>query len=661
MKKNFIISFLICFTVSIFGQGILSAPVVDKLSKAVYEVVVLKPGEGNIEYEKRLPLERIAYSVRMDKYLPIGTAFLMEDGKFYSAAHVVQLRGKSLYKDYFIRDRDGKTYPIDKIEKFSINRDFVVFSVKNLNTGSLEKLKSVNVPAMNTQVYSVGNALGEGIVIRDGVLTSQTFEDVNGEWKWLRFSAAASPGNSGGPLVDKEGNVLGIITMKSQNENLNYALPFGETKNVPDNTGIVFIPSYYNMPNITTEKFYNIYEHEISLPKTLADTQKEVVSYIEEYTEKLIDEKIRAVYNPSGEKGFLKDEPYTGLLDSAYALDFPSVLCINSSEEWGLYSPNNVKDTKLQNEGTVSYGTILGYGLAYLKKPDTDSLEDLLKTPKKYVDYVIKGIGLTRNVGGETIRITSLGEPVEEETFTDSLGRKWFTSYFELPFTDAVFMSMALPVPEGLVVFTCLDVTSEIYTGHNYDLKFIADYVFPKYTGTVSEWKEFLSLPEELYPKYNISGSVKIEKIGIGLNIKVEEICLNIPENLYYGDDEVSFCLSMGYENKDNKYALSPLGVNAFYESLQDKYFSVYIIKNRKPGKNAPVPVQEAWLEKSKGKGSYNGKAFEAGGYRYINEIIKGDENSETVYEYSLRQNESVKAGEFKKNSKNILKNSSVE
>ena len=52
MKKNFIISFLICFTVSIFGQGILSAPVVDKLSKAVYEVVVLKPGEGNIEYEK---------------------------------------------------------------------------------------------------------------------------------------------------------------------------------------------------------------------------------------------------------------------------------------------------------------------------------------------------------------------------------------------------------------------------------------------------------------------------------------------------------------------------------------------------------------------------------------------------------------------------------
>jgi S1-C subfamily serine protease len=32
-----------------------------------------------------------------------------------------------------------------------------------------------------------------------------------GNWKWLRFSAAASPGNSGGPLLDSKGNVIGIV------------------------------------------------------------------------------------------------------------------------------------------------------------------------------------------------------------------------------------------------------------------------------------------------------------------------------------------------------------------------------------------------------------------------------------------------------------------
>ncbi len=63
------------------------------------------------------------------------------------------------------------------------------------------------------------------MVIRDGLLTSLTDEDQDGRWKWLRFSAAASPGNSGGPLLDTEGRVIGIVTMRSPGENLNYALP----------------------------------------------------------------------------------------------------------------------------------------------------------------------------------------------------------------------------------------------------------------------------------------------------------------------------------------------------------------------------------------------------------------------------------------------------
>ncbi|HPY53987.1 MAG TPA: hypothetical protein PK505_08365, partial [Treponemataceae bacterium] len=59
-----------------------------------------------------------------------------------------------------------------------------------------------------TEVFSVGNALGDGIVIRNGVYTSTTYEDQNGEWKWIRFSAAASPGNSGGPLLQVKGRCL---------------------------------------------------------------------------------------------------------------------------------------------------------------------------------------------------------------------------------------------------------------------------------------------------------------------------------------------------------------------------------------------------------------------------------------------------------------------
>src|SRR3546814_8288832 len=50
----------------------------------------------------------------------------------------------------------------------------------------------------------------------------------------MRFSAAASPGKSGGPRLDAEGRLIGIVLMKSQNENLNYALPISHVLDAPD-------------------------------------------------------------------------------------------------------------------------------------------------------------------------------------------------------------------------------------------------------------------------------------------------------------------------------------------------------------------------------------------------------------------------------------------
>ena len=179
----------------------------------------------------------------------------MNDGKFYSAAHVFSLYQETLYTKYVLRGKDGKTWKITSVTKFATDRDFICFDAENFTADKNAGLSVAPDAALNSAVFSVGNALGEGIVIRNGVLTSRTPEQENGEWQWLRFSAAASTGNSGGPLVTEKGDVLGIIAMKSQNENLNYALPFAETKNVADNTGVVHIPFYYRLPTILTERF----------------------------------------------------------------------------------------------------------------------------------------------------------------------------------------------------------------------------------------------------------------------------------------------------------------------------------------------------------------------------------------------------------------------
>ena len=88
-----------------------------------------------------------------------------------------------------------------------------------------EVLATNNTTQIDEPVFAVGNALGEGVVIRDGLLTSLTPEDQDGRWKWLRYSAATSPGNSGGPLLNAAGEVVGVVIGKSPGENLNYALP----------------------------------------------------------------------------------------------------------------------------------------------------------------------------------------------------------------------------------------------------------------------------------------------------------------------------------------------------------------------------------------------------------------------------------------------------
>src|SRR5512136_2484777 len=103
----------------------------DTVSEAVYEVVVLKPVKDSLQYEKPLPMDLLPYSIRTDKYYSIGTAFAITPSEFVSAAHVMTPGDGSQFKEIFLRDKEGKVYPVDKVLKYSKNRDFIVFSLRD--------------------------------------------------------------------------------------------------------------------------------------------------------------------------------------------------------------------------------------------------------------------------------------------------------------------------------------------------------------------------------------------------------------------------------------------------------------------------------------------------------------------------------------------------
>jgi S1-C subfamily serine protease len=67
------------------------------------------------------------------------------------------------------------------------------------------------------QVIAVGNPFGIGPSVSSGVVSGlkREFRSPEGEktlTNLIQFDAAANPGNSGGPLVTMDGNVVGIVT-----------------------------------------------------------------------------------------------------------------------------------------------------------------------------------------------------------------------------------------------------------------------------------------------------------------------------------------------------------------------------------------------------------------------------------------------------------------
>lgn len=85
----------------------------------------------------------------------------------------------------------------------------------------LEDFKSVRI---GEQVYVIGNSLGHGTCITSGIVSDKT-RNVNGKML-LMTDCAVNGGNSGGPIFNSEGRVIGAIVSGIDGaEGMNFAIP----------------------------------------------------------------------------------------------------------------------------------------------------------------------------------------------------------------------------------------------------------------------------------------------------------------------------------------------------------------------------------------------------------------------------------------------------
>jgi S1-C subfamily serine protease len=110
-----------------------------------------------------------------------------------------------------------------KVEGVNVNTSDIPYSIKTSTTDVGENIFVLGYPLTST--------MGEEIKLTTGVVSSKT--GFQGDVSSYQISAPIQPGNSGGPLFDSNGNVIGIVSAKHKGaENVGYAIKASYLKNL---------------------------------------------------------------------------------------------------------------------------------------------------------------------------------------------------------------------------------------------------------------------------------------------------------------------------------------------------------------------------------------------------------------------------------------------
>ncbi len=164
-----------------------------------------------------------------------GSGFIVSlDGIIITNKHVVL----DEEADYTVLTNDGKQYPAKILAKDPI-QDLAVLKIEDSNSFPTVKLGNSESLQIGQTVIAIGNALGEfqntvsvGVISGLGrTITAsgggiiETLEDV------IQTDAAINKGNSGGPLLNLRGEVIGINTAVSlEGENIGFTIPINKAK-----------------------------------------------------------------------------------------------------------------------------------------------------------------------------------------------------------------------------------------------------------------------------------------------------------------------------------------------------------------------------------------------------------------------------------------------
>ena len=178
-----------------------------------------------------------------------GSGIFLNNGTILTNFHVVE-NFQKITIEFQNKITNGK------VKKFDTKLDIALIEtdsnlIKNIQLLNFAKYEMTIGEPVYVCGFPLLTTMGKELKITSGIISSLT--GFNDDIKYLQTTAPVDPGNSGGPLLDENGNVVGLISAKhNQGTNVGYALKISSLSNAGFITN-----STLNKSKLTTQEVYN--------------------------------------------------------------------------------------------------------------------------------------------------------------------------------------------------------------------------------------------------------------------------------------------------------------------------------------------------------------------------------------------------------------------
>ncbi len=235
--RYFILTFLLLFYAAAKAQDLSS----------LYEKV--KPAVVVIYTEER-KLQRLGNTMSMVNSQGLGSGFMISDTQIITAAHVVDVAEK-----LFVQFLDGEIIEANVISTFKQADVALINLIKPKKNAVLVSLGDSDKSKVGEQVVVIGAPFGLSHSLSSGYISSKisNIKDTNPftNTDFIQTDAAINTGNSGGPMFNLKGEVIGIVSQIKTITGGFQGIGFAATSNIAKNllidkkipwTGADFLP-----------------------------------------------------------------------------------------------------------------------------------------------------------------------------------------------------------------------------------------------------------------------------------------------------------------------------------------------------------------------------------------------------------------------------------